>query len=147
MVCFNFGETDHISTQFQKPKKTQDVKVVGKVFALSGVKASKFDNLVRGTCFINDIPIITIIDTGATHSFIFVECVKILCLVVSAMNDIMVIDTPTNGLVTTFLVFLNCPLTIYGSDFSIHLVCLPFSQLDIILGMNWFSSTYLYQLL
>lgn len=28
----------------------------------------------------------------------------------------MVIDTPTNGLVTTTMVYLNCPVTIYGRD-------------------------------
>ncbi|XP_050877531.1 uncharacterized protein LOC127081304 [Lathyrus oleraceus] len=89
------------------------MKVGGKVFALSGADASKYDNLVRGTCFINDIPLITMIDIGATHSFIFADCVKRLNLMVSAMNGSMVIDTPANGLVTTSLVCLNCPLTIY----------------------------------
>ncbi|XP_050909066.1 uncharacterized protein LOC127122829 [Lathyrus oleraceus] len=49
----------------------------------------------------------------------------------------MAIDTPPNGLMTTLLVYLNCPLTIYGRDFEINLVCLPLSQLDVTLGMNW----------
>ena len=63
-TCFKYGENCHISTQSQKPKKNQDVKVGGKVFALSGAEAFKSNNLVRGTCFINDIPLITIIDNG-----------------------------------------------------------------------------------
>ncbi|XP_050920412.1 uncharacterized protein LOC127138049 [Lathyrus oleraceus] len=37
---------------------------------------------------------------------------------VFAMSGSMVIDTPTNGLVTTSLVCLNCPLTIYGRNFG-----------------------------
>ncbi|XP_050896749.1 myosin-6 [Lathyrus oleraceus] len=89
VVCFNCRESGHISTQFQKPKKTQDVKVGGKVFALSGVMTLKSDNLVRGTCFINDIPLVSIIDTSATHSFISTVCVKKLDLVVSSMNGSM----------------------------------------------------------
>ena len=61
---------------------------------------------------------------------------KRLNLEVSAVNGSMVIDTPTNGSVTTSLVCLNYPLTIYGRDFGIDLICLPLSQLDVILGMN-----------
>lgn len=70
VVCYNYGEIGHISTNCQKPKKTEDVKAKGNIFALSVVEASKFDNLIRGTCFINGIHLITIIDMGATHSFI-----------------------------------------------------------------------------
>lgn len=61
---------------------------------------------------------------------------KRLNLEVSAVNGSMVIDTPTNDSVTTSLVCLNYPLTIYGRDFGIDLICLPLSQLDVILGMN-----------
>lgn len=49
----------------------------------------------------------------------------------------MVVDTPTLGLVTTSLVFLKCPLSIYGKNFGMYLVCLPLNKLDVILGMNW----------
>lgn len=61
MVYFKCVETGHISIQFHNLKKTRDVKAGGKVFALSGAKTSKYDNLIRGTYFINDIPLITII--------------------------------------------------------------------------------------
>lgn len=46
MVCLNCGENGHISTQFQKPKKTQDVKASGKVFSLNNTDALKSDNLI-----------------------------------------------------------------------------------------------------
>lgn len=81
----------------------------------------------------NIIPLITIIDTGVAHSFIYSKYVKRLNLEVSAMNGSLVIDTPSNGLVTTFLLCLNCPLKIYVRDFGIDLVCLPLSQLGVIL--------------
>lgn len=55
---------------------------------------------------------------------------------VFSMNGNMVIDTPTNGSVTTSLVCLKYPLTIYGREFGVDLVCLTLSQLDVILGMN-----------
>lgn len=133
LTCFNCEEWGHVSTRCEKPKKDQSE---GKVFALSRAEDTALDNLIRGTCFINNILLITNIDMGATHSFISVECVSRLNLEVSATNSSMVIDTPTNDSVTTLLVCLNSLLTIFGRDFGIDLVCLPLSQLDVILEMN-----------
>lgn len=77
------------------------------------------------------------IDTGATHLFISLECVNKMQLEMSSMVSSMVIDTPANGSMTTFLVCLNCPLTIYGKDFGVDLIYFPLSQLNVILGINW----------
>lgn len=65
------------------------------------------DNLIRGICSINinGFSLITIIDTGATHSFISLHCIRRLNLKMSFMVGSMVIDTPANGPVTTLLVF------------------------------------------
>lgn len=54
------------------------------------------------------------IDTGATYSFTSLDCVDNLSLEVSSMIGSMVIDTLANGSMTTSLMCLNCPLTIYG---------------------------------
>lgn len=107
------------------------------MFALNGKDFSKTYKLIRGTCFINDIPLIDIIDKGVTRSFISVKCVKRLNLVVSIMNGSMVIDTSTNGSMTTSLVCLNFHLTVYGKEFDIDLVYVPLSHIDVIPGMNW----------
>lgn len=74
--------------------------------------------------------------------FISLDCVKRLNLEVSSKNGSMFIDTSTNGSVTTTMVCLNCPLTIYGKDFGVDLICFPFSQLEVILGMNWLELNY-----
>ncbi|XP_050908031.1 uncharacterized protein LOC127121615 [Lathyrus oleraceus] len=125
LACFNCGERGHISTQCEKPKKTQSR---GKVVALSGVETTTSDNLIK----------------GVTYSFISVECVSRLNLEVSVMCGSMVIDTSTNGSLTTLLVYQNCPLMIYGIDFRIDLVCLSLSQLDVILGMNWLKFNHVF---
>jgi hypothetical protein len=49
----------------------------------------------------------------------------------------MVVETPAKGSVTTSLVCLKCPLSRFGRDFAVDLVCLPLSGMDVILGMNW----------
>ncbi|CAJ2661699.1 unnamed protein product [Trifolium pratense] len=104
VTCFNCGEEGHKSPMCKKPKKT-----MGKVFALSGDDVDQGDNLIRGTCFIYNTPLIAIIDTGATHSFISVDCMKRLSIPVSEMSGRMEIETPANGSVTTRLVYRDCP--------------------------------------
>src|ERR1043165_8554464 len=134
VTCYNCGEEGHARPQCTKPKKEQ---AGGKVFALSGSETKPNDRLIKGTCFINGIPLIAIIDTGATHSFIALDCAKRLNLDISNMDGSMVIDTPASGSMTTSYVCRNCPIVIFGRGFSMDLVCLPLEQLDIILGMNW----------
>src|ERR1043165_4986565 len=134
ITCYNCGEEGHTRSQCTKPKKEQ---AGGKVFALSGSDVKPDDRLIKGTCFINGIPFIAIIDTGATHSFIALDCAKRLNLEISNMDGSMVIDTLASGSVTTSYVCRNCPIVIFGRGFGMDLVCLPLEQLDIILGMNW----------
>jgi len=88
-------------------------------------------------CFINSTPLITIIDTGATHSFITNSCVERLGLVVTPLSRGMVIDTPTNGSVTTSLVCAKCPVSFCCVDFELVLVFLPLKHMDVIFGMDW----------
>lgn len=84
------GEPGHINNNCQKPKKAYSG---GKVFALAGSQTTSFDRLTQGTCYVHNIPLITFIDIGATHSFIFTDCVKRLGLVVSTLSSGLVIDT------------------------------------------------------
>jgi hypothetical protein len=100
--CYNCGELGHKSLECKKPKK-----VAGKVFALSGDGADQVDNLIRGTCFIYGTPLIAIIDTGATHSFISIDCAKCLNIPMSEMPSRMEIETPASGSVTTKFVCLK----------------------------------------
>jgi len=88
-------------------------------------------------CFINSTPLIAIIDTSATHSFIASSCVERLGLVVTPLLRGMVIDTPTNGSVTTSLVCAKCPVSFGCVDFDLDLVCLPLKHMDVIFGMDW----------
>ncbi|XP_058761445.1 uncharacterized protein LOC131634841 [Vicia villosa] len=141
MVCFKCGEEGHIGSKCQKPKKEQANQ---KVFALSRTQTTSDDALIRVTCFINSIPLITINDTGATHCFISVDFVERLGLVLSAMNGEMVVDTLSKGSVTTSLVCLMCPLSIFDRDFIIDFVCLPLRGLNVISSMNWLEHTHVH---
>ena len=125
MICFNCGEEGHIGSNCLKPKKAQ---TGGKVFALAGTPTSSEDRLIRGTCFINSTPLITIIDTGATHCFIAADYVERLGLVLSSMDGKMVVEIMAKGSVTISRVCLNCPLSIFGKDFAVDLICLSLRE-------------------
>ncbi|XP_050920083.1 uncharacterized protein LOC127137691 [Lathyrus oleraceus] len=60
------------------------------------------------------------------------------------MHGSIVIDTPVMGSVTTSSVCLKCPLNICDKDFEVDLVCLPLSQLDVILGRDWLRANHVY---
>jgi hypothetical protein len=91
-------------------------------------------------CFINSTPLLAIIDTGATHSFILPYCVERLNLVMTPMLRGMVIDTPVNSSVTTSLLCVNCPVNFGNMDFELDLVCLRLSHMDVIFVMDWMLS-------
>ena len=79
VICFNCSEEGNIGSQ--KPKRAQ---TSGKVFGLLEDQTTAEDILIRGTCFINSTPLITIIDTDATHCFIAADCVErlgLICLI------------------------------------------------------------------
>lgn len=78
------------------------------------------------------------------HSFISADCGKILGLVVSSFSSVLVIYTPTNVSVTTSLISLNCPLSIYGRDFGVDIIFLPLSYLDVIIGINWLEFNHVH---
>ncbi|XP_050878306.1 uncharacterized protein LOC127082124 [Lathyrus oleraceus] len=141
VASYNCGDQGHISTNCQKPKENQSGV---KVFPLFGTKTTNTDRLIRGTCYINSIPLISIIDTSEIHSFIYFDCAKRLGLKISSIVGSMIVDTSALGLVTTSLVCLKCPLTIYGKNFGMDLVCLPQNKLNVILGMNWLEFNHMH---
>ena len=60
------------------------------------------------------------------------------------MHGNMIFDTPTMGSVCTSIACLNCPLSIFGRDFRMDLVCLLLDQLDMILDMNWLEYNHVF---
>ncbi|XP_020240665.1 uncharacterized protein LOC109819365 [Cajanus cajan] len=148
ITCFKCQEKGHRARDCPKNKTTEvggsasKPRATGRVFALSGAEASQSKDLIQGMCFINGTPLIVLYDSGATHSFISHACVSKLKLPVSSLSFELIVETPTSGSVSTSDVCLKCPLIIDGRDFMVDLICLPLSQLDVILGMDWLSSNH-----
>lgn len=52
----------------------------------------------------------------------------------------MIIETLTSGSIVTQKTCFIFPLSSYDKYFAVGLICLPLSQLDVTLGMNWLLS-------
>jgi hypothetical protein len=79
-------------------------------------------------------------DSGATHSFISMDRVKQLNLPTTSLPFDLIVSTPTAEPICVRSFCQNCPIVIQDKKFLVNLICLPLTQLDVILGMDWLSS-------
>ncbi|XP_072052093.1 uncharacterized protein [Arachis hypogaea] len=94
--CFNCGLLGHIArdcTHGKNPNAGQG-QHQGRVFAVNAKDASKVDPLMRGICLFSDKTLITLYDTGASHSFISFSKFEELGLKMSKLPFDLHVHTP-----------------------------------------------------
>jgi hypothetical protein len=94
------------------------------------------EEVLVGTFFLNEYPIIILFDFGASHDFISSTCVKKAMLSTVAAEVPYVISTP-RGQVDADQIIHKVPLVLAGRVFSTDLIILKGQGLDVILGMSW----------
>ncbi|XP_027348066.1 uncharacterized protein LOC113859512 [Abrus precatorius] len=65
-----------------------------------------------------------------------------LKLPISPMTENLIVSTHTGPSIATSLVCRDCNVCLEGREFFVDLICLPLSELDIILGMDWLSANH-----
>jgi hypothetical protein len=91
------------------------------------------------TFFLNEHPIIVLLDSGASHDFTSSTCAKKTKLSLVATKTSYMISTP-GGRVYANRIALRVPLELSGHIFSAHLIILDGQGIDIILGMRWMKT-------
>jgi hypothetical protein len=156
--CFACGEKGHFANQCPNPRSrprpkaastpapTRGVKSVpvatrqnyvrGKVNHVAVEEAQEAPDVVIGTFFINDISVVVLFDSGASHSFISAAYVEKRNLPIALLRCQMIVSSPGGDMPARQL----CPkvnLKIRGVDFVTNLIVLESKGIDVILGMDW----------
>jgi hypothetical protein len=94
------------------------------------------EEVLVGTFFLNEHPIIILFDSRASHDFISSTCAKKGMLSMVAAEAPYVISTP-RGRVDVDQIVCKAPLELAGRAFSTDLIILKGQGLDVILGLRW----------
>ncbi|KAF1892045.1 hypothetical protein Lal_00036398 [Lupinus albus] len=143
--CFFCKEPGHVKrfcptlTWSVNSVRTERPKTTDRVFTMNVSEAADAEGLIQGNCMVKDIPLFVLFDSGVTHSFISCECVKQLSLQIDVLPFHLIVSTPTNALVVVSTFCHKCSVVVYDRTFLVDLICLPLSQIDVILGMDWLS--------
>jgi hypothetical protein len=92
--------------------------------------------VVTGMFFLNELPIIILFDSGASHDFVSSACVKRAKLTLVASRAPYVVSTP-RGRVDTDRIAQKVPLELSRRVFSTSLIVLSGQGIDVILRMRW----------
>lgn len=98
--------------------------------------ASASDSLIQGECFVNNKTLTIFYDPSASHSFISIECARVLGLGPSILEYDLSVYTPPAQNAITSLVCRCVPFIIRERSFTHDLSCLPLLGIDIILVLD-----------
>jgi hypothetical protein len=93
------------------------------------------EEVLVGTFFLNEHPIIILFDSGALHDFMSSTCAKMAKLTLVASGAPYVISTPV-GRVDANWITQKVLLELSERIFSTNLIILSGQGIDVILGMN-----------
>ena len=92
---------------------------------------------VEGILFICNIPIAVVYDTGATHSLISYELVKMLKLNCKLVETPLHIQSPLGSSSVLDMICVDVELNIGGDTFISNLYVLNYPNIGVILGVDW----------
>jgi hypothetical protein len=94
------------------------------------------EEILAGTFFLNEHPIIILFDSGASHDFMSSTCAKKAKLTLVASVAPYMISAP-GGWVGTDRIAQKVLLDLSGRVFSTSLIVLSGQGIDVIIGMRW----------
>jgi hypothetical protein len=94
------------------------------------------EEVLAGTFFLNEHPVIILFDSGGSHDFMSSTCGKKAKLSLVASGAPYVISTP-GGRVDANRIVQKAPLELFGRIFSTNLIILDGQGIDVNLKMSW----------
>ncbi|KAL8115138.1 hypothetical protein AgCh_021822 [Apium graveolens] len=96
-------------------------------------------DVVAGTLSLNSVPVNILFDLGASKSFISVNYVNKLQLMLEDLEEPLTIEVANKDKVPVSQFCPRCSLEISGYMFPVDLIPFELGDFDIILGMDWLS--------
>jgi hypothetical protein len=153
--CFNCGSADHFIRDCPRPKKpnqgqssNQGNQNKGKR-SLMQVRQGQINfttlaelpdgaPVMSGTFYIHHQPVVTLFDSGATHSFISNNCGTRIGLDPCPTKGSYMISTP-GGTITSDQMVKKVPIQFGSKEIRTDLILLNLEGIDVILGTNWMT--------
>ncbi|XP_057960665.1 uncharacterized protein LOC131152809 [Malania oleifera] len=157
-VCYRCGEPGHMMREcptqigtvprparggYQAPRGGQQRNTApARVFALTPGDAEAAGDVVTGTVSILSFKATVLFDSGATHSFIAWDYVKLCGFEPQQLEISLSVATPTGTVGVCRKVLRDCPVDIQGRYLLANLVILDMHGFEVILGMDWLAAHY-----
>ncbi|XP_027368664.1 uncharacterized protein LOC113874648 [Abrus precatorius] len=149
LKCFsNCGKLGHVANECWAAKRSGSASASQRSESRESIGPSTGQKLsfpsrvfamIRGKCIIKGRLLNVLFDSGAMDSSISMDCVKNLNLYVTELPCNVVVTTPMGKPTVTSWVCLGCAIMVHSREFEVDLICLPLSQLDVILEMDWLA--------
>ena len=95
-----------------------------------------------GMIFVNQCPIITLFDSGLTHTFMSQKLAKMLDLGVFDLGYSLEVSMPSGRVVTSLSKTDVLPIKYNEAVFYSDFILLDMEDFDIILGMDWLHANH-----
>ncbi|XP_042051407.1 uncharacterized protein LOC121796671 [Salvia splendens] len=163
--CFTCGGNGHMSRECPNNKggvrngqgqrqqqQPQPIRLVApqqaRAYALKGTQgqeqqANKGKDNLAGMGKVQQLPIIVLFDTGASHSFISMSCVNALELPTAKLDLGLRVSSPVGGLIDIVQTCPNVEFVLGELGVEARLLhFMPLENVDIILGMDWLAENH-----
>ena len=93
--------------------------------------------VIIGTLYVFDYPAVTLIDPGATHSFMSSRMAVLANVPSSPLLGDWQVSLPSGDVLRVAWVYKNCKITVGDHSLEVNLIPLDMVDLDVILGMDF----------
>ncbi|KAL8133741.1 hypothetical protein AgCh_008979 [Apium graveolens] len=149
VTCFSCGKVGHIARNCKSVTQGNVGKSVSQRSATSTARARTFKmtqkspvhdyDVVAGMLTLNSVPVNVLFDSGASKSFISMNCVNKMRLMLEDLDEPLTIEVANKDKVPVKQFCPSCFLEISGYMFHVDLIPFELGDFDVILGMDWLS--------
>ncbi|KAL8118489.1 hypothetical protein AgCh_016131 [Apium graveolens] len=149
VTYFSCGKVGHIARNCKSVTQDSVGRSVSQGPVTSTARARTFkmtkkspahdSDVVASTLSLNSVPVNVLFDSGASKSFISMNCVNKLQLMLEDLDEPLTIEVANKNKVHVSQFCPKCSIEISGYTFPADLIPFELGDFDVILGMDWLS--------